>query len=102
MYKLVSITQTGELLDLYEEEGPEGVRKYCVEKLSAFLYHNGHDSSVIKLDEYTKWRQHMDLKKPVGKVRSPATYITMLDVCIKIDLILHVFTRNDSVDSNCK
>ena len=62
----MSITQEGELLELYKDKGPSGVRKYCIEKLSAFLYNSGNDSSVIKIDEYTKWRQHMDLKKPVG------------------------------------
>lgn len=62
----MNITQTGELMQLYTDAGPRGVEKYCREKLSAYLYNNGNDSQVIKIEEYTKWRQHMDTKQTVG------------------------------------
>ena len=65
VYKLANVTQTGSLLKLYEEEGETAVRKECAENIRKYLYKNGDDSSVIRHDDYTRWRCHISDERSV-------------------------------------
>lgn len=58
VYKMVSLTQEGDLADIYEKYGPSGVRAYCVEFMSMYLYNHGNGTTphVIREAEYTRWR----------------------------------------------
>ena len=56
VYALVNVKHTGSLLQLYEEEGEEAVRQYCEVDIRKYLYNNGRDSSVIRHDGYSRWR----------------------------------------------
>lgn len=60
VYTLANVTQTGDLLKLYEEKGEEAVRDVCRERIGQYMYNNGEKSEIIKHSCYQKWRRKMN------------------------------------------
>lgn len=65
VYHMVNLMQGGDLVNMFNEEGPKAVYKFCKYRLRSYLYDNGKSGRhVIRLDEYSRWR---------GQMRSPQT-----------------------------
>lgn len=47
----------GELVEVYETSGEDGVIKFAREKLESLMYNDGMKPERIKLADFQKWRQ---------------------------------------------
>lgn len=47
----------GELINIYERDGEDGVLKFADEKMTSILYNEGREPQLIKMQDYVKWKK---------------------------------------------
>ncbi|VDO19502.1 unnamed protein product [Heligmosomoides polygyrus] len=57
LYKWVGVRKGGELINIYERDGEDGVLKFADEKMTSILYNEGREPQLIKMQDYVKWKK---------------------------------------------
>ena len=55
LYQLINLQKEGDLINIYENEGPEALRKFMDDNIEKLLYNNGAGKIVTKAD-YFRWK----------------------------------------------
>uniref|UniRef100_A0A0N5AXY8 ANK_REP_REGION domain-containing protein n=1 Tax=Syphacia muris TaxID=451379 RepID=A0A0N5AXY8_9BILA len=61
LYKIVGTRSGGELIEVYEKEGQEGVLRFAAERLAPAMYNDGEKPQELTFAEFMKWK---NLGKP--------------------------------------
>lgn len=81
VYKMVNLTQTGKLIKMYTDKGPDSIRRYCsTELFKSQLYNSGREPYRIQLYDYDAWCD--GIKRPQNVCRTSFT--------VEFLLLLHV------------
>ncbi|VDP38454.1 unnamed protein product [Soboliphyme baturini] len=59
LYKWVDTSKGGSLIEIFINEGKDGVLRFAQEKILPMLYHEGKSPEIIKKSDYMKWRNFM-------------------------------------------
>uniref|UniRef100_A0A1I7XBL5 ANK_REP_REGION domain-containing protein n=1 Tax=Heterorhabditis bacteriophora TaxID=37862 RepID=A0A1I7XBL5_HETBA len=65
LYKWVGVRKGGELINIYERDGEDGVLKFADEKMTSMLYEDGREPHFIKFQDYVKWKKGVVSEKQV-------------------------------------
>lgn len=61
LYTLLDIHMGGKMVQVFEEEGAEGLRAFCLDNLTnKYLYRGGEEE--ITHSVYARWRHHQEHK----------------------------------------
>ncbi len=69
MYKLINLQRGGELIRIYEDEGPEALQTFIRERVEPLLYNAGKGHMLHKVD-YVRWKKKGEAKLKVGVIFS--------------------------------
>ncbi|PIC32703.1 hypothetical protein B9Z55_012933 [Caenorhabditis nigoni] len=62
LYKWVGVRKGGELINIYERDGEEGVLKFAEEKLLTILYEEGNTPKLVSYSDYIKWKKGVNVQ----------------------------------------
>ncbi|CAL2039611.1 unnamed protein product [Caenorhabditis brenneri] len=62
LYKWVGVRKGGELINIYERDGEEGVLKFAEEKLLTILYEEGQTPKLVTYSDYIKWKKGVNVQ----------------------------------------
>ncbi|CAD6195423.1 unnamed protein product [Caenorhabditis auriculariae] len=62
LYKWVGVRKGGELINIYERDGEEGVLKFAEEKIIPMLYDEGREPHLVKYSDYVKWKKGVNVQ----------------------------------------
>ncbi|CAB3409001.1 unnamed protein product [Caenorhabditis bovis] len=62
IYKWVGVRKGGELINIYERDGEDGVLKFAEEKLSTLLYNEGREPKLVTYSDYVKWKKGVNVQ----------------------------------------
>ncbi|EFP07876.1 CRE-OSM-9 protein [Caenorhabditis remanei] len=62
LYKWVGVRKGGELINIYERDGEEGVLKFAEEKLLTILYEDGNTPKLVTYSDYIKWKKGVNVQ----------------------------------------
>lgn len=65
VYKYINLQQQGRLVDVYRENGEEGVENLIHREIKRFLYNDGNGKIVSKV-EYIRWKDQITAKMNVS------------------------------------
>ncbi|VDL63077.1 unnamed protein product [Nippostrongylus brasiliensis] len=68
LYKWVGVRKGGELINIYERDGEDGVLKFADEKMTSMLYSEGREPQLIKIQDYVKWKKSVNVQLGLNDV----------------------------------
>lgn len=68
LYKWVGVRKGGELINIYERDGEDGVLKFADEKMTSILYNEGREPQLIKMQDYVKWKKGVNVQLGLNDV----------------------------------
>ncbi|VDM59077.1 unnamed protein product [Angiostrongylus costaricensis] len=68
LYKWVGVRKGGDLINIYERDGEDGVLKFADEKMTGMLYNEGRQPQLIKAQDYIKWKKGVNVQLGLSDV----------------------------------